>query len=372
MRSTALIVFVTVLTAACGGDRQGDARRFAASGDAFTASGDWSAAEIEYRNAVQRWPEWAEVHRKLASIYVETGRPDDAYREFSRAVALDPANTQAHLEFGRLFLASGSYDDARFQARSVLDREPQNVEAQILLGNALANLHQIDDALTALESAASIDSSGRAYTDLGEVKTSTGDTTGAEQAFRAAIQSAPKSADARVAFAYFLTTQKRPGEAERQLQDACALSPESELANRAMAAFYLSAGRIKEGEASLERAARAPHQQYRSSLALADYYIRARRYDEAQRTLDGIETTSRDYAGARVRLAAIAFDTGKKDEGRKLLDAALKSKKNPDALLLQAHILAGDGHSDEALSAARQALGLDPSLVAARFLIGSI
>src|SRR6185436_10110844 len=109
-----------------------------------------------------------------------------------------------------------------------------------------------------------------AYAALGEAKQAAGDAAGAEAAFRAGVERAPGSVEARITLADFLVATSRQAEAEQQLLKSVATNPASELANRAAAGFYLSSHRSEAAEPFFKAAAAQPNQKMKSTLALAD------------------------------------------------------------------------------------------------------
>ena len=199
-----------------------------------------------------------------------------------------------------------------------------------------------------------------------------GDRSDAESAFRKAVRMAGRSASAHVAFARFLLTANRPGEAGDELKQALAAAPDDELANRAMAAFCQAQGRFADAEPYFKRAAAASHQKLRSTLAFADYLAEARRYAEARQVLSAVPSDGAQGQAVRLRMAALDYDTGSRDKAHEQLERALKRGPTADGLALKSRFLAAEGHPDAALAAARAALDMDPRQAAALLVVGTI
>ena len=83
----------------CTRDPQEKARKYVASGDAYTAKEQYKQALIEYKRAVQAKPDWPEAHFKLAKAYDQQGDPANAYREYARTGDLDPTNIDVRYRF---------------------------------------------------------------------------------------------------------------------------------------------------------------------------------------------------------------------------------------------------------------------------------
>jgi tetratricopeptide (TPR) repeat protein len=366
----AAVLAVASLTLACG--RGGDtAQRYIERGDQYAAEGRHDAAVIEYRNALKKEPARAAVYTKLGDSYAEQGKPEDAYRAYCSAVDLDPADGHARVEAGRLLFSAGRFNEALVRAVQTLERDEQNVDAQILSGRALTKLRRYDDAIAQLDAAVAIDHRPSAYAALGDAKLAAGDAAGAEAAFRAAVERAPQSVEARVALAHYLSATSRAAEAEQQLLQAVSANPASELANRAAANFYVSNHRDQAAEPFFKTAAAQPNQKLKSTLALADYYSAARRYDDARAVLDRV-TSGPMATPAKIRRAALELETGTPAEARRIMDGVLKKRPTADALAVNAQLLLREKKPEDALTAARAAIDLEPQNAAAQYVVGTI
>jgi tetratricopeptide (TPR) repeat protein len=337
------IVVISIAAAACSRTGEQAARGFASAGDRYMASGRYSAAVIEYRNAIKRQPTWAEAHARLAAAFDAIGKADEAYREYSNAIDLDAGDVTSRLAAGRLLFDARMYQEARIRAEQVIDRQPKNEEALVLLARAYA-----------AEAVA------------------TGDRAGAEAVLRGAIAQVPGSIDAHVALANFFATTGRPAEAEREFLATAAAQPSSELANRSLASFYTTNGKVRAAEPYLKAAAAVDHQRYESSLALADYYTATRRFQEARPVLERATHDVSQAVAARVRLAAIEEESGSHQTARQMLDAILKKNHTPEAMALDAQMRLRDNDVAAAWQSARAALDQDPHLPAANYVAGTI
>jgi tetratricopeptide (TPR) repeat protein len=342
MFRVAALLVVAVAAAGCT-NPQAKANRLIAAGDAYAEQGRFNAAIIEYRNALKQVPDSSVAYLQMGRAYVAAGDHRSAYEALTRAVDLNPTDLRPRLEAGELLFKAGVFDAAQVRADQVLASDPENVAAQILAGRSLAAQRRLDEGLALLHLAAGKSRGGRAWTAIGDVKRQAGDDAGAEAAYREAIARDPEAIEPRASFAAFLIDAGRIDEAEAQLIDAAKTAPDDELANRALASLYLATERQDEAETYLKRAAERPIQKYRSALALSDYYASLGRFDAAKAALARVlraETT--DAAAAQVRLAAIAYASGSPEEGRKLLDRALRRHPTPEALALERQIQASD------------------------------
>ena len=364
------IVLTLMIAGACGGTRQ-SAGDFIRRGDEQASAGRYSAAVIEYRNAVRKEPSRAEAHRKLGDAYMEDGKLEEAYHAFTDATSLDAGDVHSRVQAGRLLFGAGRFTEALVRAEQALERDDQSVDAQILAGRALTNLRRFDEAIAQLDAAIAIDHRPSAYAALADAKQAAGDRKGAEAVLRAGVTAAPESGEARVALANYLMADARNTDAEQEFLRAVGASPGSEMANRAAASFYLAMRKDGAAEPFLKTAAAQPNQKLKSSLALADYYAAARRYQDARGVLAPL-TNGPEAGPAKLRLAAIELESGSPETARRLLGDLMTRRPAAEALALNAQLLVREGKPDEAMTSARSALDLDPRIATAHYVIGTI
>jgi tetratricopeptide (TPR) repeat protein len=368
-RTLLVIAPMIVVAGACSGTSH-SAGDFVRRGDEQLAAGRYSAAAIEYRNAIKKAPTLAQGHRKLADAYVEQGKVEEAYRSYTDAIDLDANDVHSRVQVGRLLFGAGRFTEALVRAEQALEHDDRSVDAQILAGRALTSLRRFDEAISQLDAAVALDRQPAAFAALADAKLAAGDRSGAEAALRDGVTAAPHSADAHVALATYLSASGRQADAEREFLQATAASPASEMANRAAASFYVSTHQDAAAEPFLKTAAAQSHQKLKSTFALADYYAAARRYQDARAVLqplaDGPATSP-----AKVRLAAIELESGSPEKARRLLEGALK-RPTAEALAVNAQLLAREGKEDEAFASARGALDLDPYQASAQYVVGTI
>jgi serine/threonine-protein kinase len=88
------------------------------------ATWNWSAAEREYRRAIELKPEYPIAHAWYASLLLYTGRKAEALAEIERARQLDPTSLNLNTSLALMLYATREYDRAIEQARKTLELEP--------------------------------------------------------------------------------------------------------------------------------------------------------------------------------------------------------------------------------------------------------
>ncbi|HVL66392.1 MAG TPA: tetratricopeptide repeat protein [Vicinamibacterales bacterium] len=366
-----LLAAVVAPVAGCSGDPETRARKYLASGDGYFAKEQYSAAVIEYRNAVKATPDAARAHYKLAQALEASGDPVKAYASYARAADLEPSNLDAHLKAGAILLSAGEYDAARRRAELAVQADPQNPAAHILLGNALAGMKEVGSAIRQMEQAISLDPSyAPAWSALGAARFAGGSRAEAEAAFRKAVALAPNSADARLALANCEWALGQREAAERTLKEALALDAAHPSVHRALALFYLVTRRAPEAEPHFQALARGPG----GALALSDYYIGMGRTAEAAAALEPVVTNPghADHRAAKLRLAVLDHAAGRRAEAHAALDGLLEDHpRDVEARIAKARLLLlDDDAADEAEKHARAAVEANRELPSAHYTLG--
>jgi tetratricopeptide (TPR) repeat protein len=361
------------LSSACSRDVERLKREYVERGDRYMTDKNVEAAIIEYRNAVQQDPRFADAYRKLLTAYVAQGNGPAAVRAAVSAADLLPDSDDAQVEAGGLLLLAGEFTEAKARAQRVLARNAKDIRARVLLGNATAGLKDIDTAIKEFEEAVRLDP-GRSglYAGLATLKASQGEQQAAERIFHQAIDVDPKSAAARLALAQFYWSSKRLDDAERAMKEAHGLAPNDARVNGMLAAFYQSTRRASEAEPYL-RTAVEKSKDPRLTMVLADYYLSANRLPDAQKLLEPLTSDKRLGSLASMRLAAMAQLQDRPDEALAIIDHALSlDPKSAPTLAAKSDLLRRQNKLDEAVKAADAAVAANAASPEAQFARGRV
>ncbi len=99
--------------------------------------GDWAAAEIHWREVLRLRPGVAVAQTGLGIALRESGRTEEALREFEQAVQAHPAEPAVHFNLGTCFLESDRVREAAAAFRAALRLSPAYAEARFNLALAL-------------------------------------------------------------------------------------------------------------------------------------------------------------------------------------------------------------------------------------------
>ena len=136
MRRPTLMVgvgLVVLLTLAGCSSKEDKKQAYLAHGKEYFAQGEFKAAKIELKNAIQMDPKFTQAYMLLAETSLKLGEAQEAFRAYSAVAEIDPANTEAQVKLATFLLLAQKYDEARRRVDGILAREPNNVEALLLL-----------------------------------------------------------------------------------------------------------------------------------------------------------------------------------------------------------------------------------------------
>jgi tetratricopeptide (TPR) repeat protein len=93
-------------------------------GDSYANQWEWSAAEREYKRALELDPNSANTH-KLYWLYLSgLGRHEEALAEIRNAIRLEPLNLKYNDNLGQEYVAGRQYDLAVEQFKKVIEMDP--------------------------------------------------------------------------------------------------------------------------------------------------------------------------------------------------------------------------------------------------------
>jgi tetratricopeptide (TPR) repeat protein len=112
---------------------------------------DWSAAEKEFRRAIEINPNDADAHVAFGFYLTSMGKFDEAIAQMRRAQELDPVSLRKNASVGQVLLLARSYDEAIEQCRTAAEMDPNFGFAQWLLGLAYMYKGMYEPAIVALQ-----------------------------------------------------------------------------------------------------------------------------------------------------------------------------------------------------------------------------
>jgi serine/threonine protein kinase/Tfp pilus assembly protein PilF len=189
------------------------------------ADHDWTAADREFRLAIQLNPGSADTRRWYGSYLTGQGQFEAGLQELRRAVEIDPLSAETNTLLGHHFFFARRYDESIEQLRRTLELDPRFFFAEIMLGEAYAKKEMFAEAVAAYH-----------------------------RAEKAAAQGGEVIPDILGGLAYINVLAGNRGEATKYLKELEDLSKRRYVAPFEFAKVFLVLGRTDESVAWLEKA----------------------------------------------------------------------------------------------------------------------
>ncbi len=248
--------------------------------------GDYTAALVQWRRAVQFDPEDGKAHFYLGVALEQQGQADEAVAELQKAVELDPNNALAYSSLARAMARTGKLEDGIEAYRKSLEIRPKNAMGEQNLATLLMEAGRTDEAISHLDKAVALD---------------------------------PELADAQNLLGILLARSGRLEDGEAHLHKAVALKPDS-------FEFQFNLGRVLAARHTFPEA--VPH--FERAVQLAG--------DEEPQRLDSLQM-----------LAAMYSEVGRFSDAvrvaRRALDLATQENNAPLADTLRARLAYYESHT---------------------------
>jgi TolB-like protein/tetratricopeptide (TPR) repeat protein/DNA-binding winged helix-turn-helix (wHTH) protein len=236
-----------------------------ALGQLYVATGQPVAAEREYRRAADLDPDLVEARVGLATSLRLQGRAGDASREYQRAIALRPRYWMVYEAYGSFLIEQGDLREAAAQYRRGLDLAPSNATLSSNLGAALFLAGNFEEAADAFRRSVEIAPTSEGYSNTATMYYYAGRYAEAAEMFEQAARLAPQDYQVRgnLADAYRQADGRSElaraeyGKAAELARESLAVNPESALTRTALAYYLVRQGEATEAARELETARQA-------------------------------------------------------------------------------------------------------------------
>jgi serine/threonine-protein kinase len=126
----------------------------------FIYDWDWTAAEREFRRAIELAPGFATGHQWYAFLLIARGQVEEALIEAHMSQELDPASVSIRRGLGGVYAYARRYEQARFHTERAIAMNPLAEESYRLLGMALFRLGKVEEAERVLRESAALPGAG--------------------------------------------------------------------------------------------------------------------------------------------------------------------------------------------------------------------
>ena len=378
MRNSSAFRFVLALGLICslfvGCSRDPNVRKqkYLESGQRYFEKGKYREASIQFSNAIQVDPRFAEAHYQLAQTYLKQQLWVRAYSELSRTLELQPDNFQARLDVANLLIAGGDLKQAKDHVEWLLAKRPNDPQTHIAVANMAAAEQDFAAAILEMQKAVSLDPArSESYLNLALLQLRTNEPDAAEVNFKKAVELGPKSISAIVALGSFYQSRSRFAEAEQQFHHAIDVEPKNPDPRAALARLLLAQGKKNEAEEFLKQSKRDLSDDSVGYRMLGDFYFATGDLDRATTEYSQLNQDHPKDPQVKKNYIQLLILKNRLDEARKLNDEILKTTpSDTDGLVYRGQIQLRDGHPTDAAQTLQTALKNDPDNGVAHYHLG--
>ncbi|MGE0294930.1 MAG: XrtA/PEP-CTERM system TPR-repeat protein PrsT [Hyphomonadaceae bacterium] len=254
----------------------------------YVSKGDFSAAEIELRNAKHEAPNDANIRALLAQVYLRLSNLPNAEREARAARDLNAPEADYLMTLAEALLRQQKFADIPAEIKSG-DRAPElESKVRIVLGLAANAMNDPAKAEALLREAAALDpNSTPAKLNLAK-SLMKGKPVEAEKIIDDMLAAEPKSAEAITLKGEILATHGNADGAIQRFGEALALDPGNISARLARATVYLNRGNYDALDRDLMAVSKASPQDFRANYLWSLRAIKKQDFVAADRILEWI------------------------------------------------------------------------------------
>lgn len=377
----ACCAFTTLLTG-CSRDPNVRKQKYLDSGEKYFAEAKYREASIQYLNAIQIDPRFAQAHYDLSQAYLKQGDSQRAFQELLRTVDLAPDNYRAHTDLANLLDTvrnpdGSAVEDTLKQAKIHLDiireKQPNAPETHEAWANYDAAQNQFASAIEEMQQAIAADpnrSQSYLLMALFQLRANRPDL--AETNFKKAIEVDSKSMGAQLALGGFYQSRNRLPEAEQQFKNAINLDPKNPAPRSAYARLLMQEGKTAEIEAFLRQTKKDLPTSQEGYRMLGDYYFASGQLDKATDEYSSLHSEHPRDLQVKKNYIQLLILKNRLDEASKLDDEILKGNpKDAEALVFEGQIQIRRNDAGGAITSLQSALRNDADNAVAHYQLGN-
>jgi tetratricopeptide (TPR) repeat protein len=295
-------------------------------GETMLQQGKYKDAEEQFLAGKQLAPNSPGAYLDLGLLYQIEKKFPDAEKEFQTALKVAPQNTSALDQYAGFLASRGDQAKAVSIVQQFIAKNPKDASAHLILSGVQLQAKNYSGARSEAEQAIQLDpNSIRSYLQLGEVLRQQGDGNGAIQAYERALTYQPKSAPVIAAIGNIYLNQNDLAKAGAEFQKALEANPNLTVAQNNLAWVYAEQGQNLDVALGLAQKAKSLNPDVVSFTdTLAWVMYKKGDYSGAIPYLRDCVKKSPDSGQFRYHLGMALVASGQKQQGKELLQAALK------------------------------------------------
>jgi tetratricopeptide (TPR) repeat protein len=273
---------MAALFSGCSRDPNVRKQKYLESGDRYFAKAKYREAAIQYANAVQLDPRFAQAHYQLGETYLKLRDYPRAYAELSRTVDLEPDNYAAHLDLANLLISSRDAKQAQAHLDILREKQPNNPTTFEAWANLYALQGNVGAAIQEMQKGIAADPNrSESYLNLALLQFRSNLFDQAEINFKKAVELGPTAMNAQLALGGFYQSRNRMAEAEQQFKHAVDVDPGDPSPYEAYVRLLLVENKKAETEAFLQQSKHNFPDSSEGYRMLGDFYFATGNLDKA-------------------------------------------------------------------------------------------
>ncbi len=358
-RARALLVLLicALVLSSCSRDPNVRKQKFYNAGLDYLKKGNIRKAAIQFQNALQIDPKFAEAANVLAEIQFRQRDYPKAYSLLQQAVAAKPDYLPSHRGLARLYRLSGKLTEAANEYQVILAHSPDDIETLLSLAALQAQQRKFSDAEGTLNHVLEIQPNQvGALVELASLKKAANDLPAAEHYYRLALEKNPRSIPAYLALIKFLISARRPDEAEPLFTQALRISNNNITVLEAQAGYYEGLKKYAQAEAVARRIQSSHAGDPKYWATVADFYVRIGDWPRAKTELESLLQQHKNDPNILHRLIEVHLNLNDRTTAESLNNALLKQDpKDSYGHLFKGRLFLAGGSIDNALAEFNQA-----------------
>jgi len=363
---------IPALLTGCNRDPNVRKQKFLESGNRYRDKGKFREAAIQYANAIQVDPRFAEAHYQLGETYLKLKDYNRAYQELSRTVDLTPDNYPAHVELADLLIAARDLKQAQSHLDILRQKQPNSPDTHLAWANLYAAQDNLGSALQEMQKAIAADPSRPdSYLSLALLQLRAKLPDQAEINFKKAAEIGPRNMNAQLALGGFYQSRNRMPEAEQQFKHAIGVDPTDPAPRAAYVRLLVAEGKRQDVEPFLRQTKSDIPDNSEGYRMLGDFYFANGELDKATSEYSILYGEHPKDLQVKKNYVQLLILKNRLDEATKLNNEVLKANpKDVDALDYRGQIQLQQSDAAAAVDSLQQALKNDSNNAVVHYHLG--
>ena len=267
-------------------------------GHVYQQQGDYDQAVSHYLLALRGHPDCPDAHNNLGVILQKRGQIDQAIAHYQRALKISPDPVEAHTNLGTAYKLQGKLDLATYHFREALKIKPDYLTVHRSLALILHSQGNFEQAISHYRHALQKDpKDAQTHNNLGLSLRSVGRLDEAVDHYRQALALDPADAYAHINLADVLKSQGALDTALSHYQTAAQLAPDSAAVQQYLGSTFQALDRFDEALGFYRRALQTDPNNTKVKLTLAGVLETLAKGHAADGNFDQAITAAREAIG---------------------------------------------------------------------------